>query len=269
LTLADLLYIGPVLYHRNLRWLAGLLASLPICVSASLETPAELTDPSVIMRRAMERSQALQETPAQPPYRYQRFVLTEELDAKGRVVGTKERTALVDAARGDKDEEQSSSQTKALSEKGEKKHRTSREIVLEEELLAKYEFVLRGKEHREGRPTYLLTFQPRPKLPTRQMEDRVLNRLAGKIWIDAAEFEISKLEVWLGEKVTLGWGVIAALYALDFSMERSRTPDGFWLPSGSQGAVRLRQLIDSKSIRWREQVSALTRLSADELHTAR
>jgi hypothetical protein len=102
-------------------------------------------------------------------------------------------------------------------------------IELNEELVAKYEFVILGEEVVGGRPVYVLSFQPKSKnLPVRRKLDYVLNRIAGKVWIDQEDYEIAEAEMRLTESAQLWWGLVASLRGFSAAFEQTRLPDGCW-----------------------------------------
>ena len=62
------------------------------------------------------------------------------------------------------------------------------------------------------------------------MTDRVLNRLAGTLWVDEADWEITRLKVHLTDELALGWfGMVGSIKQLDFELEEERLPAGDWV----------------------------------------
>ena len=57
-------------------------------------------------------------------------------------------------------------------------------------MVARYNWKLVGTEVLDGRSTYLLSLEPKKDAPVHSMVDHILNKVAGKVWFDAQEFEI-------------------------------------------------------------------------------
>jgi hypothetical protein len=103
------------------------------------------------------------------------------------------------------------------------------EIELNEESVGKYDFEMAGEEVVEGRPAYVLTFKPKSKnLPVRRKLDYVLNRIAGKVWVDQEDYEIAKADMRLTESAQLWWGLLASLREFILVFEQTKLPDGCW-----------------------------------------
>jgi hypothetical protein len=100
---------------------------------------------------------------------------------------------------------------------------------LNEELVGKYDNEMVGEEVVEGRPVYVLSFKPRSKnLPVRRKIDYVLNRIAGKLYVDEEDYEIAKADMRLTERALLWWGLLASLREFTLAFEQTKLPDGCW-----------------------------------------
>jgi len=109
----------------------------------------------------------------------------------------------------------------------------------DEELVSKYRGEVLGRERVNGRLAYILRFEPKSDdLPARRRLDRLLNRVAGKLWIDAEDYEIAKAEGSLLEPVKWGWGILASFHTLDFEVEQVRLDNGVWMPRRFDAYVR-------------------------------
>jgi hypothetical protein len=140
----------------------------------------------------------------------------------------------------------------------------NRENFLNGDLLDKYAFTLVGEESFNGRPTYALTFQPKSNsLPVKQMIDRLLNQLSGKVWIDAAEFEIAKGELRLQNEVNLWGGLLGSLSRFSFTLKRSRIDDGVWFNKSSSGDFEGRKLLEPTRIKTYSESSEFRRLDGE------
>jgi hypothetical protein len=129
-----------------------------------------------------------------------------------------------------------------------------RENFLTADLVAKYKFTLRGQKPLDGRAAYELQFEPKAtNLPIHKLTDRFLNQVAGTVWIDAEDFEIVRAEIHLQGEVTLWGGMIGTLTQCNYTLGRTRLPDGTWFNSFSHGYFEGRKLLEPMLIRTRSQ----------------
>jgi hypothetical protein len=124
-------------------------------------------------------------------------------------------------------------------------------VSLDAELLRRYEFTVEKREVLNGRPTLVLTFSPRnPPAPVRKLQDYLLNRTKGTVWVDEAEYELAKAEIALGEPVS--FGILGAVHAFSFSFQRGRADDGSWLNLWTDTTVKARKFL--RPVRTRKRV---------------
>ena len=106
------------------------------------------------------------------------------------------------------------------------------DIVFNEELLARYTAQLDGIRVLRGRPSYVISFQPRPgKLPVRRRIDRALNKSSGEVWIDEATYEIARVRFELIERVRLWWGILGTISDVTGQFDREPVADDAWFPT--------------------------------------
>jgi hypothetical protein len=254
-----------------------------LLAGARPEHPAESAlSPDEIMRRAVERAQSTDGEHARPDYLYTKFTITEELDEKGRLKERKEKRYQgffhaglsylklmkvegqnLSASQLKKRQEQELADRQKLTQAKFSKGGDHRENFLSSDLVARYSFALAGSEQINNRTAYRLVFQPKSHdLPVRQVTDRLLNQIAGTVWIDADEFEIAKAEIHLDSEVALWHGVLASLKRFTFSLERTRVDDGVWFNRASSGEFEGRKLMDALRIRTRSESSNFRKVSA-------
>ncbi len=249
----------------------SLFASVPLFAA---EMAAEQ-----IVERAVARAQSAQKLNRQTNYAYQKRTLVEELDGKGRVKSSKEKVVGVDRGIGTVIE--SKRNGKAVPAQTRQQHdaeaiadrqhvtngsRTRRDDnwgeYLNKELIARYHFELLGKENVAGRAAYVLKFKPKSdKLPVKQITDRLINRLGGKVWIDTREFEIAKADIDLIGEVTMWGGVLGAMKKFSFDIERTRVDD-VWFNRVSNFEMEGRKFLDSSHVRVKSETSNFRRAVA-------
>lgn len=256
-----------------------------IFLSAALR-PAMATVPTAalsadqIIQKAVERAESPETRQGRPDYRYTKRTVTEELDSKGRLKDTKEKTyevvveqglsylkllavngQMLSGAEARKQNDKEIAERQKISDGKPGQKGDERENFLTAELVQKYKFTLVGDKMINGRKAYLLSFQPRSAdLPIRKLTDRVLNQVAGTVWVDAEEFEISRVEAHLNSEVAMWGGLIGTLRQCDYTLERTRLADGSWFNSFSHGRFEGRKLLEPMMIRTRSQSSNFRRV---------
>jgi hypothetical protein len=261
-----------------------LLPSLPLiclCCCSDLSN-ARAGSPDItadeIMRKAVAQAQINHAAGVTSEYAYRKTTTTEVLDDQGQVKDRKEKIYLVSAGRARlqhmrcngevaspeqlKKEERFTSDARKEVTDSKSSRDESWEKFLTRELMAKYAFTLAGVETVNGRWAYVLDFCPKgDDLPVRTMADRVLNRLAGRIWVDQDEFEIAKATLSLQSQATLGGllKVVGALKRFDYTIERVRFAQNVWFNRTTRGEFESRKLWDSSRIRTKTETSGFQR----------
>ena len=102
-------------------------------------------------------------------------------------------------------------------------------VILDEELVARYDLTPDGEEPLRDRPSHRIAFAPRDgDLPVRRAIDRALNRVRGQIWIDRETREVARLEFELIDRVRLWWGLVGTIHHFRGSLDRGPVLDGIW-----------------------------------------
>ena len=110
-----------------------------------------------------------------------------------------------------------------------------------------------GEEMIGGRRTLVLECQPRPGYKATNMRARMFEKVRGKIWLDAAEEQMVRIDAEVFDAVNIGWGVIGKVQkGTRFHLERRRLADGFWLP-------------ESQDIRFTARILLFKALSQEEI----
>jgi hypothetical protein len=254
--------------------LAGLfiaiLASRP---AAGMEMPT-LT-PGEIVQKALERAKSSDERVTSHDYQYNRHTVNETLDDQGRLKERKEKLFEVQLQSGlshqkliqlngqpippeelkKQAERELAARQKQPADAKPQKVWSDTESLLTSDLVAKYNMTLVDRKPFNGRDTYVLSFQPKSNLPVHKFNDRVLNHVAGTIWIDAAEFEVARVQARLQSEVTLWGGMIGVVRTGSYTVERTRMPDGAWFDRFSRGVFEGRKLLEPMLIRTRCEFS--------------
>jgi hypothetical protein len=98
-------------------------------------------------------------------------------------------------------------------------------------------------------------------LPVNKLTDRVANKVAGKAWVDAEEWELARLQFWLTDEVTLIGGVVGVLRKFGMTLERTRIEADAWLPTVVDFEMSGRELLTNKRVHYREEATDFKRVA--------
>jgi hypothetical protein len=131
---------------------------------------------------------------------------------------------------------------------------SKKDLPLTLEILNRFDFKVQGRDTLNGRPVWVLTFKPRGNdLPENKIQDRVVNKMGGTVWVDAEEFEIAKADLHLIENVSLVGGIVGTLRRLNYQLERKRVDEGVWFTAKSEADIEGRQVVVSRHVKLREE----------------
>jgi len=118
--------------------------------------------------------------------------------------------------------------------------RQEREIV--DEIFRVYEVAIVGRETIEGRSALLVTFQPRTGVKATTRRGRILQKFAGRAWIDEEDYQVVGAQAQLHGTLSFGLGVLARLHdGATASFRRRKVNGEVWLPSEAsfRGSARV------------------------------
>ena len=135
----------------------------------------------------------------------------------------------------DEKEAKASAKVQAQDEKTQstlEERRQEKEAAAVEELFRIYDIRLLRREALDGRDTILLTFQPRPGIKAETKAGKVLQRVAGRAWIDEGDRQLVRVEAELIDDISFGFGILARLKkGATVSLTRKKINDEIWLPA--------------------------------------
>lgn len=223
-----------------------------VVVSGRCASPGggDLPGPAIVMSNVVRRSEDTARADEADKYCFEKRSVEEELDASGKATKTTEETYEVIPIHGipfsrlvkiqgkELTEKQVKEQNrkeeefrKKLAEQESGQSSTTNKDSLDKDLINRFAFQVERRENLQGRPVLVLSFRPKANRgPEKTVADKVLNRLAGTLWVDEQESEIAQLKVGLTADLSLGWfGMIGSLKQFDLTLERERLPDGVWV----------------------------------------
>jgi len=258
----------------------GLIFTPAPSVHANPEAPAV----GMLITNVMTQMSCVQTQGFRGKYSYTRTKAMEELSDKGTVKEKEEKKYEVFPIYGRPFSRLVQANGKPLPEK-ERRKETEREVGTRErlapvksqpftskkempltpEILGRFAFKIEGQETINGRTNWVLSFKPRgEELPENKFQDRIVNKMSGKVWVDALEYEISKADLHLVSHVNLVGGVVGTLRRLDYLLERKRVDDGVWFTSKTEADIEGREVVLSRHVRLREECNDFKKVAPDE-----
>ncbi len=248
------------------------LALLLFLTGSSLAT--DRPSANEIFAAAIGRARTVADNTNAPVYLYDKRTTIDTLDSEGKRIKRKVKLFLVTMTGGVPQEkliglEGEKLSAKEIAKEQEKSSRWRRKFIDQKDASTKRTFVpadltkkfrldyLRS-EKRSSRQTHVIGFRPHPKGPQpKGFSDRIINQLSGTLWIDAADSEITRIEVKLGQKVNLWGGLLASLYGFEFRLDRKRSPTGVWFNHVSDISLDARGLFKRLRMKINERSSNL------------
>jgi len=239
--------------HFGLLFRRLLLIEVWVSVALAQSTPpgdSALPDGATVMKKVIQRAQDVGRADEEDKYCYEKRSVDEELDASGRVTKTTEEdyevfpilgvpySRLVKIQGRELTEKETRDQNreeeefrKRTAEQQSKQSSTTNTDWLDQSVVDRFAFQVEGRGRLQDRQVLVLSFHPKPNRgPEKTITDKVLNRLAGTLWVDEAESEIAQVKLGLTADLSLGWfGMVGSLKRFDLTLERARLTDGVWV----------------------------------------
>jgi len=114
---------------------------------------------------------------------------------------------------------------------GKQEEQQREEQAVIEELYRMDDLVMEGREWIDGRPTIVISFTPRPDYKPVTEGGKVLQKLAGRAWIDEEDKQLARVEARLIDNLGVGPARVARLQKGATSyFYRRKVNDEIWLP---------------------------------------
>ena len=125
--------------------------------------------------------------------------------------------------------------------------------VIDEALIRRFEYTWEGFEVIAGRTNHVLRFAASTTDSGRGapqgFADRLMSRLEGRLWVDAEEHELVRVQAGLGRSFDVLAGVVASVQRLSLLIERFRLPDGRWVDGRFHTALEGRKFFSALRMR--------------------
>jgi hypothetical protein len=126
-----------------------------------------------------------------------------------------------------------------------------------ETFLRACQFVNPRRERFRGQDVLVFDFEPNPEFKPHKMVEKVVQKLAGVVWIDEKAHDVARLEAYFTGDFKVVGGVLANLQkGTSFVFEQAFINDEVWLPTYEEAHVGVRVLLVKGF-----KVNALTRYS--------
>jgi hypothetical protein len=106
------------------------------------------------------------------------------------------------------------------------------------------QFVNPRRERFRGQDVLVFDFEPNPEFKTHKLEEKVVQKLAGVVWIDEKAHDVARLEAYFVGDFRFGGGVLANLQkGTSFVFEQAFINNEVWLPTYAEIHVGVRVLL--------------------------
>ncbi|MGC3957640.1 MAG: hypothetical protein QM813_06735 [Verrucomicrobiota bacterium] len=129
-----------------------------------------------------------------------------------------------------------------------------KDIELNLGLVERFDFKLVERVLTNGSSLLVVDFAPKKtKLPEKGLQDRVVNRMAGRLWLDERDYAIQKCAVNLTESISIVGGIVGEAKKFSYGFERERTEDGLWYVRASSWHLEGRQVVVHREADYHEE----------------
>jgi hypothetical protein len=106
------------------------------------------------------------------------------------------------------------------------------------------QFVNPRRERFRGQDVLVFDFEPNPEYKARNLAEKVVQKLAGVVWIDEKAHDVARLEAYFVDDMKFAGGLLANLQkGTSFVMEQAYVNDEVWLPTYNEAHVGVRVLM--------------------------
>jgi len=130
------------------------------------------------------------------------------------------------------------------------------DFAVDRNFLQRFEFTLVGREIINDRPTLILDLVPAAKKPPEpELKDRIINKMAGRVWVDEAESVLVQADFHLTEKVNVVGGIVGAIMSFSLSFNRARTAEGLWFTPRLDWQLDAREVFVRRTMAVHEEIT--------------
>ncbi|HKW65013.1 MAG TPA: hypothetical protein VJN89_20830 [Candidatus Acidoferrum sp.] len=106
------------------------------------------------------------------------------------------------------------------------------------------QFVNPRRERFRGQDVLVFDFEPNPEFQPHKLEEKVVQKLAGVVWVDEKAHDVARLEAYFVGDMRIGGGLLANLQkGTSFVFEQAFINNEVWLPTYLEGHLGARVLL--------------------------
>src|SRR6266404_2781544 len=106
------------------------------------------------------------------------------------------------------------------------------------------QFVNPRRERFRGQDVLVFDFEPNPEFKAHMLVEKVVQKLAGVVWVDEKAHDVARLEAYFTGDMKIGGGLLANLQkGTSFVFEQSFVNNEVWLPTYMEAHVGVRFLL--------------------------
>ncbi len=106
------------------------------------------------------------------------------------------------------------------------------------------QFVNPRRERFRGQDVLVFDFEPNPEFKAHKLVEKVVQKLAGVVWVDEKAHDVARLEAYFTGDMKIGGGLLANLQkGTSFVFEQSFVNNEVWLPTYMEAYVGVRFLL--------------------------
>jgi hypothetical protein len=106
------------------------------------------------------------------------------------------------------------------------------------------QFVNPRRERFRGQDVLVFDFEPNPEYKPRNLEEKLIQKLAGVMWVDEAAHDVARLEAYFVNDMRIAGGLVANLQkGTGFIFEQAFINNEVWLPTYEEAHVGVRVLL--------------------------
>ena len=106
------------------------------------------------------------------------------------------------------------------------------------------QFVNPRRERFRGQDVLVFDFEPNPEFKPRKLVEKVVQKLAGVVWIDEKAHDVARLEAYFVGDMKIGGGLLANLQkGTSFAFEQAYVNNEVWLPTYVEAHIGVRVLL--------------------------
>lgn len=245
--------------------------------AASLRAATNDLTAKAIMDRMIASSGKTNDQLILTNYHFVRWDVSEEIDKKGVVTKKTDKiydhspelgSAILREVREDgKALPKSEKESARKQDSDERKSRSQRtggdkNLTITADMIKAFDFELLGATNISGHTVHAIRFGPAAKQePAKNMSERVIQKVQGKIYIDIIAFQIVRLEAELSDEISFWGGMLGKIKS--FNMLVLREPvDGIWFNKNIAGEFEARAMFSAVRGRFSSTNSAFVRRDA-------